>query len=199
MSRHCFLIFPLLALAGCATLPPPPPPADWNTVKLERQALQLWEVSGRTAIVAANDGWTASMEWKQKAAVSEIRLFGPFGAGALRVTTDGESLQIETSRGETLSGEDARAMLEHTLGASLPLRPMRFWLLGVPEPESAALAQLDEQGRLAELNQAGWRVAYDRYEYRDGHWLPAQLSAEQVGAPVTVKVKVAISRWQLGQ
>lgn len=189
-----FLVVCSCVLSACATLPQPSP-EDWNAAKAQRQALEHWNFSGRTAVAAANEGWTASMDWKQDGRSSQLRLYGPFGVGALRVTTDGESLDIETSKGEKLSGERAKALLEQTLGAELPLRPMRYWLLGVPEPEIAAFAQLDEQGRLARLSQSGWRIVYDRYDSYGGQWLPAQISVEQGD----VKVKVVVNRWRLGE
>jgi outer membrane lipoprotein LolB len=191
-------IYPLsllaLLLVGCATAPPAPSPLDWDRIKLERQSLNSWKLTGRAAVAAGAEGWNASMDWNQRERETELRLYGPFGAGALRVTTDGDSLNIETSKGETFTGADAKTMLEKTLGTSLPLTPLRYWLLGVPEPVAPALAQLNERGHLAQLDQEGWHVTYDQYRQVGGQWFPARVNLEQGD----IKVKVVVDSWQLG-
>ncbi len=194
MFRHRLLLVPALALiaAGCATVSPPPP-VDWNAVAVERQGWDRWGLSGRTAVTAGRQGWNASLDWQQGGAESELRLHGPFGLGALRVNIDGEAVQIHTAKGEVLAGEDARLMLEHTLGVDLPLEHMRYWLLAVPAPKLPAFSQLDAQGRLAQLDQRGWRVTYQEYGYSSAHWLPGRVTAERDG----VKIKVVVDRWRL--
>ncbi len=192
-ARRLSIALALFALAGCAAVPPARPPADWDAVKVQRQSLDRWKLNGRAAVSAASEGWSASLDWRQDAARSELRLSGPFGTGALRVTIDGESLDIQTGKGERLAGEDARVLLEETLGTSLPLKPLRYWLLGVPEPATPALAQLDDQGRLGQLDQAGWHVSYDRYAQFGGSWLPTRVDVQQSD----VKLKLVIDRWNL--
>lgn len=184
----------LLLLAGCATVPQKPASiSDWNEVKRQRQALAQWEIGGRAAVATGDDGWNAGMSWKQDGGTSELKLQGALGIGGVRVRTDGESLEITTSKGESLSGQEARAMLENQLGLILPLRAMRFWLLGVPEPGEPALVQLDDAGRLGQLNQSDWTIHYDQYQDRKGAWLPGRVRLEQGN----VKVRVVIDRWEL--
>lgn len=187
------LILCALVLSGCATAPPKQTTVDWASVLRERQSLSSWQMTGRAAVTAANEGWNASLEWKQTDAQSQMRLYGPFGAGALRVTTDGETLNIETSKGETFTDADARTMLEQTLGTSLPLKPLRYWLLGVPQPGMPALSQLNAAGHLGELDQDGWHVTYERYGDFNGQSLPSRLLLEREG----IKVRVVADRWQL--
>lgn len=181
-----------LFVAGCAAVPRTTPP-DWNDVKLRRQALTHWEIGGRTAVATAQDGWSAGLEWKQKGDVSVVKLSGALGIGGLEVRTDGESLDIKTSKGESLSGDEARATLERQLGLALPLRAMRFWLLGVPQPGKPGLIQLDTDGRLGQLNQEGWTIYFDQYVNEAGNWMPGRVRVEQG----TLKVRVLVNRWEL--
>ena len=70
---------------------------------------------------------------------SNLALDGPLGIGGLRVELDGQEIGIETSRGEKLDGDAARAELERRLGFALPLAELRWWLLGIPAPGEASL------------------------------------------------------------
>jgi outer membrane lipoprotein LolB len=190
-----------LLLGACATQPTAPAPepspasiADWNTVKLRRQALTKWVLDGRAAVATATDGASMSLLWTQQSDRSHLQLSGPFGIGGVEVRLEGETLELDTSGGERLSGEQARSALENLLGGELPLKALRYWLLGVPEPGPPALSQLDEQGLLEKLEQSGWAIQYDRYAYHAGNhdWLPGRVQL-QFGE---LRVRVLINKWQ---
>ena len=179
-----------LAIAGCATAPPQP--ADWNRVKVDRQQLERWQMRGRAAVATANDGWTASVAWNQDAAHSELQLQGALGVGGVHVTSDGQGVEIETSKGEKISAQDAAAALEQTIGIPLPLASLRYWLLGVPDPGLPAVEELDDRGRLSRLEQDGWQATYDRYAYQNEAWLPGRMRLEK--GPV--RVRVVVEQWR---
>jgi outer membrane lipoprotein LolB len=181
----------LLLLAGCATMPPQPP-ADWNRAKAERQQLERWHMKGRAAVATENDGWTASLAWNQEAARSELQLQGALGVGGVHVKSDGQGVEIETSKGEKINAVDATAALEQTIGIALPLGSLRYWLLGVPDPALPAVEELDDRGRLSRMEQDGWQATYDRYAYQNEAWLPGRLRLEK-GA---VRVRVIVEQWR---
>lgn len=131
------------------------------------------------------------MTWNQSQQVSELRLKGALGVGGVHVRSDGQSVQIDTSKGESFSDDDAGPALERTIGVALPLASLRYWLLGVPAPGSEAQEEVDAEGRLTTLKQEGWSASYDRYEYREGVWLPGRVRLEN--GPV--RVKVIVDRW----
>ncbi len=180
-----------LIVAGCATMPPLPP-KDWNQVKLERQSLDHWEMTGRAAVATPTEGWTASLAWSQEADNSELRLQGALGVGGVRVRSDGQSFEVETSKGEKIAADDAAAALEQTIGIPLPVGSLRFWLLGVPDPGTPAREELDEKGRLSKLEQDGWQATYDRYAYQNDTWLPGRVRLEK--GPV--RVRVVVDQWR---
>jgi outer membrane lipoprotein LolB len=188
--RRAAVILTLL-VASCVTAPILTP-ADWNRAKAERQTLDSWEIRGRAAVATATDGWTANVAWRQQAAESELRLKGVLGVGGVRVRSDGQSFDIETSKGEKITAEDATAALEQAIGVPLPLESLRFWLLGVPAPESDALEELDDKGRLSKLEQDGWQALYDRYVYRHDAWLPGRVHL----AKGPLSVRVVVDEWR---
>jgi outer membrane lipoprotein LolB len=181
----------MLLIAGCATTPPLPP-VDWNRAKVERQQLERWQMKGRAAVATENDGWSASVAWNQDSARSELNLQGALGVGGVHVTSDGQAVEIETSKGEKINAEDAATALEQTIGIPLPLASLRYWLLGVPDPGLPAVEEIDDRGRLSRLEQDGWQATYDRYAYQNEAWLPGRMRLEK--GPV--RVRVVVDQWR---
>ena len=181
----------MLLIASCATTPPVPP-IDWPRAKVERQQLERWQMKDRAAVATENNGWSASVAWNQDSARSELNLQGALGVGGVHVTSDGQAVEIETSKGEKINAEDAATALEQTIGIPLPLASLRYWLLGVPDPGMPAVEELDDRGRLSRLEQDGWQATYDRYAYQNEAWLPGRMRLEKG----SVRVRVVVDQWR---
>src|SRR5688500_11084368 len=115
----------LVLLAGCRTAPPPlvGPGADapWPEQLAALQKFDRYSVTGRVAVAAAGEGFTANLRYRQQADHSDLALDGPLGIGGLRLELSGDALEVTNSRGDTLNGDAARAEIESRLGFPLPL------------------------------------------------------------------------------
>jgi outer membrane lipoprotein LolB len=177
-----------IALSACVTSRPPPAPTPpslpWDQRAATLQQAGPWQLAGRAAVAVGTQGWQASLDWRQRAADSEIHLSGPLGVGALVIT--------RTAAGVSLNGAppgDAElGQIQQRLGFELPLDDLRFWLLGVPNPDTPSDVQRNDQDRAKELTQDGWTVDYDRYLPVRGDWLPSRLVLSREGVRVRVVV-----------
>jgi outer membrane lipoprotein LolB len=179
-------------IAGCRTAPPIVP-ADWPAARAVRQSLTNWEMSGRAAVATEKEGYNAGLRWIQQGAITEAHLKGALGVGGVRVRAEGDALEVETSKGERLTAEEAGPALERAVGVQLPISALRYWLLGVPIPDVDAHEELDEQGRLKKLQQRGWTIEYDRYSHVAGSWVPGR--TRLVNGPV--RVRVIADKWNI--
>jgi outer membrane lipoprotein LolB len=181
-------------IVGCPSMPQRPSvePQTWDARRTELQARDTFGLAGRVAVAAGQEGFNARLRWNQSGPVSELVLDGPFGAGGLRLTSDGTQLVLENPKGERLDADAARAEIERRLGFEPPLRSLRYWVLGVPDPASTASEQLDQEARLATLEQNGWNIEYTSYAPVDGRWLPQKMTLRREG----VRVRLLIERWQ---
>lgn len=184
-------------LAGCRTAPPRPvlgPGADapWPEQRAALEKLERYNLNGRVAVAANGQGFSASLRYQQLPRGSNLALDGPLGIGGLRVSLDGDDLEIETSRGEKLDGDAARAELERRLGFALPLSELRWWLLGIPAPGEASVNQDGGSGEIHDFTQSGWRVSINTRAAGLGFSLPQRLTAERDGA----RLKLLVERWQ---
>ena len=161
------------------------------------QELSRFELKGRIAVAAGEEGFSAGLRWRQRDADALIELDGPFGVGGLRLRASGESLELTTARGERLDGEAARVELERRLGFALPVTALRYWVRGVPAPGAGAAAEQLEpgSGRLAALEQAGWKVEFPAYvEVPVAGELPRRMTASRE----STRLRMVIDDWSAG-
>jgi outer membrane lipoprotein LolB len=187
MRRAAFILFCCGALSACVTNRPAPPAMQWQQRASELQLASGWQLDGRAAAALGSQGWQATMNWRQDDMYAEVRLAGPFGIGAL--------LLKQEPNGISLNGappSDAElSQLQDRLGFALPLDALRFWLLGVPDPNSPFTLVRNDQDRARQLWQAGWSIAYDRYAPVAGDLLPAHLTLSHDN----VRVRIVIDHW----
>jgi outer membrane lipoprotein LolB len=166
------------------------PTSAWPERRAALQALRTFALAGRIAVAAGDQGFSGAMRFDQRLGEGELELDGPLGVGGLRLTWNGESLAVLTSRGEALDGEAARAELERRLGFALPLDRMRYWLLGVPAPAVPADEILAADNRLTSLRQDDWQISYAQYSPVSG--LPERMTVQRENA----RVRLVLDRWQ---
>jgi outer membrane lipoprotein LolB len=185
----------LLALAGCAPQVLVKPVSDWSVRRAQLQALPGWSLSGRVAVAAADRGFSARLEWLQAEAASRIDLAGPFGAGALRVEVAGTELTVRDGDGGVVAA-GAGALVER-LGFDLPVRELRYWMLGVPAPADGhagdVVEVLGREGRPVAFKDGQWWVHVESWTPVAGDVLPRRLVIERPG----LKLKLVIDSWRL--
>lgn len=170
-------------LTACETLPEAPEPEpqpDPRDVFAARQQLLLalpdWQAAGRLALSTENEGWNASFRWHQGAEDYLIRLSGPFGQTGMELQGGPRQATLRTSEPRTLQAADAETLLYEALGWRLPVKGLRYWLTGAFDPAQPVEAmRLDEGGRLAMLEQSGWRVEYRDYTAAGDLDLPSRV------------------------
>lgn len=181
-----------LVLAGCATPAAKPVVAPpWDERRAELQALPGFELTGRVAVAAAGEGFSAKLRWEQAGERGEVALDGPLGVGGVRIETDGRALEMTDSHGQHLGRDAAREELRRRLGFEPPLASLRYWVLGVPDPADPAAEVVGDDRRLQALEQAGWRVDYTAYVPHGDGWRPQRLTLQRDG----VRVRLVVDGW----
>jgi outer membrane lipoprotein LolB len=183
------LLFALfLVLTGCATRPVPPggAAAAFSPALPEFDA---WSFRGRVSLVRGEEGWHAGMRWIETAGHYRLDLAGPLGQGAVRIDglVDGH-VQLQTADGQRHVARDADALVHSATGWELPVNGLRYWVRGVPAPGAESLLTVDDRGRLAGLEQAGWDIRYTRYETLEGRDWPTRVRLEAADLSVTLVV-----------
>ncbi len=177
------------ALVACVTLRPALAPIPWSQRVIALQNNPSWDLSGRVAVAVGTQGWQATLDWQQRAGLSELHLAGPLGLHAVNLKNTPAGLSIDGAPPSDLGV----TQLQQRLGFELPLEHLKFWLLGVPDPAATFEISMNAVDRVEHLTQADWTMDYDRYLSLQGDWLPAHLVLQHAG----VRVRISVDHWIL--
>ena len=145
---------------------------------------------GTLAVRSGSDASRVTMRWRQTRDSYLVRFTGPLGVGLFEVEGSGTEVEARFPNGRRASAASPETLLEQEIGWTVPLQGLRYWIVGAPAPDSAtSKMELDDHGRLARLEQAGWTVIYERYGGLGDLALPRRMrfSSESVDATVVVR------------
>lgn len=199
------LVFSLIALlAGCAGLTSREvvegkgDPTQWQAHKQQITQLDGWQINGKIGIRAPRDSGSATLFWLQRQDYYDIRLSGPLGGGAARLTGRPGDILLEVANRGRYQAESPEALLHEQLRLELPVSNLLWWIRGLPAPDSKSRITLDGASHLARLEQDGWQVEYLSYTEQNGYALPERMKLHGQDLEVTLVIKDWQPR-QLGQ
>ena len=204
LVRH-LLVFSLIALlAGCAGLTSKEAlegqgnAQSWQAHKQRISSLDAWQINGKVGIRAPKDSGSGTLFWLQRQDYYDIRLSGPLGRGAARLTGRPGEILLEVANQGRYQAASPEQLLQDQLGLNLPVSHLLWWIRGLPSPDSKSRLNLDGQSHLAQLSQDGWYVEYLSYAEQIGFRLPERIKLSGFDLQVTLVIKDWQPR-QLGQ
>jgi outer membrane lipoprotein LolB len=185
----------LLIVSGCTVTPTvrPPVPTDYQEHATVLSTLDEWALKGRAAITTASDSGTVALDWRQSGERYALELRAPWGAGTVQLNGGRLGVLLRSSKGQEEFAGDPGELLYRYTGYRLPLQALRYWLLGMPAPDTPADHQVDERGLVTQLLQHGWRVRYLAYGDYQGVALPTKMFLEGDD----IEVRVAVQEWDI--
>ena len=148
-----------------------------------------FELSGRIAAKYRDDAGSGNVAWRHGARSDELLLTTPLGQGIARIVRTGDDVVLTTQDGREFRAADAEALTEQVLGFRVPLLGLADWVRGRPAAAPPPERQVrDGGGRLAELEQSGWRIEYQAYE--GGR--PSRIKLIFPG----LELRLAVSEWK---
>lgn len=193
--RHCITFTLIAVLAGCTSfgsreaLQGQGSPQLWREHKQQLSTLDGWQINGKVGIRAPKDSGSGTLFWLQRQDYYDIRLSGPLGRGAARLTGRPGAVVLEVANQGRFEAQNPESLLAEQLGWELPVSHLVWWVRGLPAPDSKSQLTLDGDSRLAALKQDGWSVEYLSYIEQNGYWLPGRLKLHGQNIDVTVVVK----------
>lgn len=190
----------ILFLTACATVRPPPVPATeaappgWQERRQALLDIKAWVVNGRVAVRTEQEAWSASLHWTQHQDDYRLSIYGPFGQGNVKMHGDGRGGVLRLSDEQSYASRHMEQLLYDRLGWRIPVDSLRYWARGVPDPGAPKRHGFDDEGRLAWLEQFGWRVEYRRYtSLRGGLELPRKIDIHRR----QLRLRLVIDQWKL--
>lgn len=174
-------------LSGCSTVPVEPEAHYSRLAREHLYQLEQWSFDGRLALTGKNDSWSASINWGHKPDDEKIKLSGPLGQGATVIQLSDGVVTIDRGDGQIQSSTQPEAFINQQLGMFVPVRSLRYWVVGLPEP-SVAFVETPTGFR-----QAGWLVEYKQMQPVDAQSMPRKITITNE----QVKLKLIIDQWVL--
>ena len=155
-----------LALAGCASTPPSasaPTGAVLQTAETHayhgRFAVQYNDRLGRQQNVYGN------FDWLEHGDDVSLELRSPLGQTLAVVKSTPQTATLELPNRQPQYATDVGELMQNTLGFSLPLAGLRYWLLPTPAPATPAQTVRDpaDTTHVKQIRQDGWTIDYLAY------------------------------------
>lgn len=190
--RYAWLLV-CLGTAGCATergiaLPEMP---DWSARWAVLNDVRDWSFSGRIGVVNGEEGFNGRLRWRQTDNRFDATLSGPLGAGAVMLSGSDERITITEGDGTQTVLENPEDDLRYRYGWTIPVKSLRYWALGVPDPGLPAGINFGEDGLVSSLDQGGWQVEITQYREGGDQLMPRRMTAENGSA----RVRLVIDNW----
>ena len=182
--RKLLLLTAALTLHACSILDLQDPfDKEFNSTSLHLQArdahlldLQNWSIEGRAGFRFKNQAWHASMHWEQQSSNFKLALYDLFGRKIAEVFGDPHQAILRTKEGEEYSAPDSQVLLRKYLGFSFPVHGMRYWLMGISNPDSkVSKLSFNKSGLPDTLVQDGWKISYMSYDVYQRIKLPNRI------------------------
>lgn len=190
------LSYCLLITSGCVTTKaikpiPPKPIAKINWTEHVRQLtlLEDWQLKGKIGIKQNDDGGSAYINWIQSGDSFYITLSGPLGQGTTIISGNEDGAKLESASEGTFIAESPEELLYTHTGWHIPLHYLLYWIKGLPEPRTPAIATYTPKGYIETLTQGPWQLSFYRYESDLGVTLPHKIKITNQDLKVTLAIK----------
>jgi outer membrane lipoprotein LolB len=153
-----------------------------------------WGLTGRLGLDDGQDGGSGRLDWQVSPMATSLDFRGTLGRGAWRLTTDSSGATLLRADGSEIRAAGIAELVIGETGLDLPVEALQWWVRGLPQPGADYRWQFNEEGLLAELEQLGWHIRYERYMDHAQLRLPRRLSATDGRQ----NVNLAVSQWRQG-
>ena len=135
----------------------------WQSRQAVLQQIRVFALQGRMAETGLVS-FSGDLTWTQNGSEFQARFYGPLGVGAVAISGNPDEMEIHNKNG-TYHTQQPEALMQEQFGWSVPVGPLRYWVLGLPAPsEQPPAVKLDESGRVLSLKQGGWELSYLEYQ-----------------------------------
>lgn len=192
-SRALLLSIALLTVACAPTA---------TKVQIPPSAAQMleqccWKLRAKVGLSQHGKKQSAMLNWHQEREEFSIRLNGPLGLGAVKLSGNEQNVLLEQAGKEPIHASSPEVLLRQATGIETPLENLKYWLRGQPGPMPVTQLSMDDSGlRFQQFEQAGWLVSLDRYRHFGQFELPARITIRATDERYPGQLlTVLVSRW----
>ena len=159
-----------LTLTQCVNLTPPQAASSFETQSQSTRqaslaALTHWDIQGAFSIQHQGKSEIANYTWQQRNHANyNIHISSTLNAYVVNVVGDKNGVILYQNNEKPLTASTPTELLEKTIGFSLPIDNLYYWVSGLAAPGKNTQTT-DQYGHLLTLDQSGWHVEFSRYTH----------------------------------
>ncbi|MCF2134950.1 MULTISPECIES: lipoprotein insertase outer membrane protein LolB [Mycetohabitans] len=104
-----------------------------------------------------------NFDWQEAGQTVKLQLLSPLGQTLAIVASAPGLATLELPNKAPQMAPSVSELMQGTLGFSLPVEGLRYWLQPSVSPDSRAWTATDGAGRLSRVEQDGWTIEYLAY------------------------------------
>lgn len=157
--------------------------------------IETFQFNGKLGFRNSEEAFSVAINnWLQDADKYQIELSSTFfGLGAIELKGTAAWIEANEPGQEPVRSDYPNYTIKELLGSPLPIQRIRYWLRGIPAPQSKSQETLNEQGLLSTLEQDGWTIHLDRYHDVSNLPLPGRIKIEQNDTRITL----VVAQWSI--
>lgn len=184
----CISVVLIGFLAGCSLTPEKPALESYPLAAMQHlQQQKRWSLQGRLALVDEKDSVSVSVSWRHDGLQDDIELVGPLAQGRVKITVTPDQVIVDDGEQRNVYLGSADEVLSQQLGVDMPVSALKYWVLGVNDPDQDFIEQPGG------FYQAGWLVRYREMQVVEAETLPKKMTAEKDKA----RIKLIVDEWVL--
>ena len=152
-----------------------------------------FDLSGRVLVSYDGRAFSSSLRWQHAPGRDEIWLLSPLGQTLAHIAADGDGAILTAADQRQYRAAGIERITRDALGWELPVAGLKYWVRGDVAPGTAPGAVVrDDDQRIVQLEQDGWRVALTYFPRLEYEGLPRRL--ELAGG--SHQIRLVIDTWR---
>lgn len=186
--RVLSIVAMIFLLAACQTAPIVIEKEYDLSQRMHLYEMDEWRFNGRLALSHESDSWSANIKWRHQFGIDHLSFSGPLGQGAVSIVLSESQISIDKGDGKMQSSRHPDELVNKLLGVFVPVRALRYWVLGLPRPSE------DYRTVPQGFVQYTWRVSFVQWVQVGADLLPRKI----VITDEKTKMKLIIDQWRTG-
>lgn len=121
-----------------------------------------FSVNGRVSIRYSNGADYIRFSWQADQTAKHIQIYTPIGTAFAQIIVSSSEAIFQQGEKKWIA-DDAEALMDQLVKWHFPISGLNHWILGLAEPNVAALWTRQEEGW--RLQQSGWDIYFSDYKW----------------------------------
>ncbi len=161
----------------------------WLSKRNKIESLTHFRSIAKFKIQYDDEQTSGLMNWVNKGDNYSIFISGPIGKILAKIIKTEQLVTLNVIDESEVSAPTAEELLEKSLGWSLPISGLVYWIKGIPDANFDYTLEFNKNGYLNFISQQGWEIKFLAYSNHENYQLPRKIVLSQENITITIIIK----------